>query len=101
MYHLYDSEGSDSEDEAELREKREKLAALRTKIRQANHSQCGLDYSVVVGPRKLGNGRDVKRRTCMRVDCGTSTLSLWEDWEKILMNPLLKKVQYIGITDYG
>lgn len=34
MYHLYDSEGSDSEDEAERREKRERLAALEAKLKQ-------------------------------------------------------------------
>lgn len=35
VYHLYDSEGSDSEDEAEQRKNREKLAALKAKLRQA------------------------------------------------------------------
>jgi len=34
VYHLYDSQGSDSEDEEEARKKREKIANLHAKLRQ-------------------------------------------------------------------
>lgn len=44
VYHLYDSDGSDSEDEAERRGKRERLAALQSKLKQAILLHIGLEF---------------------------------------------------------
>ena len=80
MYHLYDSEGSDSEDEAERKEKREKLAALQAKLKQAilfEHT-TGYYSSFHVGQKKQGDVKGIELRVYIRVVNGTLTLSLWE-----------------------